>query len=1792
MNDTLSLAPELPHSPYGTCPERWQRLYEQVPLCDVPRHFGGIAQAPFLRDYLKEVLLHCPDGGRTLETGIGSGYGAIWLSLRGITAEGIDYAPVLVERANRINDLLGGNARFFVGDLFHLYASRQAEQPSRAGTSSKPFAVIHHQGVLEHFTAPQIQAALAQQVALAEWVVFSVPSVYYPFDPEFGDERLLPLAEWEHLLAPFDVETLRYYGDPQLGGQEHVLVVLRGTTTVTEHLRGLMEPGANPYLPGVSAIIHTRNEARHIADALHSLQAWADEVIVCDMESTDATVAIARQLGATVISHPHIANFDRARNVSALRARHRWVFFLDADERVPPELGTTLRRLIDSSSAEEFEALLLPFRHHFAGQALRCLYPGYTAPRLLRNGCFVWGARPHTGAEVTGRTALFPAEDPALSLLHYSFDGLSHYLQKMDRYTDSESTNLHRDGQSFHWTRAVGHFAEDLHSYTVQGALEKDGVHGMLYAFLSGVYRFTQWGKLYERRYQNGQLLPQEREVPSSAEAILEYALTIVRQKRIGQETPSPGVQPAIALRVQNTQDTQDIAVDESPEVATVVWSGPLEDPSGYGEESRNFLQALEESGVNVAAHPLFWSWDTVDRTEEEQACYQRLLEREAHPGFVHILQNFPPAFFRHPQAGITVGRTMFETDRLPENWVRACNQMDRLWVPSAFNHATFLGAGVEEGKLRVIPGCFDPGAYQTLAVQRAAGLFPRLAGGMTGSTPFTFLSVFDWTRHKGWDVLLLAFVDAFRDRPDVSLILKVWSTLCYGAEGIVRQASALVEKERGLNLAEFPQIQFLSDRMSRPELLRLYAGADAFVLPSRGEGWGRPYMEAMALGVPVIGTGWSGNTAFMNEENSYLVRHSVVPVPEAGWQEVPTYRGHQWAEPDRGHLTEMLTRVVAEQHGEAAIRAQRGREEVTERFSRLVVGRLLAEEVAELRETLRPHPVLVSRPAETAPEGLSVPSVSALLPTPHTSLSRPVRVRWEGTQFRWHSLAHVNREVCQRLLLENTEVTAVPEEAKTVASQMELSLIPVEPDDFRPDAESGVNTSLLGRVFAPLSGPADVHVRHFFPPRLDRPREGRFVLIQPWEYGYLPQEWVEPIRRNVDEVWCYSQSVREVYRASGIPEEKLCVVPLGVDVTAFTPAAPPYIFTMEPGTERAQALNDPFTFLFVGGTLHRKGIDLLLEAYLRAFSPLDEVRLVIKDTGTQTVYQGQNARDRCLALASDTSRPSVLYVEEDLSSHRLAGLYTAADCLVQPYRGEGFCLPALEAMACGRPVVVPEGGPTDDFVDEAVGWRVPAERRPFGEGRIGQYDCVGPTWMLEVDVDRLARLLRHIAGNRPEAKQRGAAASRRVRAGWTWEHTTLQVKERLLALATMPETNRSLESQRPQKSCKTVKKKGRHHGVSLDHEARLRQTPTLSLCMIVRNEERVLGDCLASAHPWFDEIVVVDTGSTDRTVEIATQHGAKVFSFPWCDDFSAARNVSLAHATGDWVMWLDADDTLPEECGRQLRDLALLAEERTTGFLMQVQIPPAPGEVGFTVVDHVKMFRNQPNLRFEGRIHEQILEAISRTGGRVERSPLHVVHSGYDYSPEGQRKKRERDLTILEKDLAERPNHPFVWFNIGMTAFHLKDFGRAIPALEKCLSLTGPRESIVRKVYAMLVGCWSGKKELEEARVWLEKGLALFPRDPELLFRAGILYRDRGDWAAAERSYLLLLTEREQGHIDSWDVTMAGFKAHHNLALIYQERGRNAEAEHHFRAAIALQPDFAPSRQGLDLLLGKATTL
>jgi glycosyltransferase involved in cell wall biosynthesis len=1668
------------------------------------QQFAGWSRLPYVTEYL-ETVLRLSAGGSACEMRIGSGYAAIWLSQQGVSSTGVSGDPRLLDRARQFNSLLGGAALFQEWDLFALTPDDAAR-----------YAVIHSQGALEHFALPWLRAALARQVACADWVVFSAPSAYYPFEPKQGDERLLPLEEWRQALAPFDVVELKLYGDPRFGNRDHLLAVLRGRQADAA-LRQMMSVPARPYPEGISVIVHTRNESRNLAACLQTVAGWTDEIIVCDMESDDDTVEIARRFTDIIVFHPFIANFDRARNVSAMRARYRWIFYLDADERVPPALGPLLRHLLLDASEHDFVALQLPFRNRFAGKWMQCLYPGYKAPSIFENGRFFYNARPHEGAQVDGPVGRLPADNPDLALVHYSYDSIAHYFQKFNAYTDTEATNLFRDGHTFDWKEAVRHAVQDLQVYYDRFGAVEDGVHGLIYSLLSATYRFVQYAKLYEHRYQRQQLQPAEMATPANVEELLEYALSLAR-----------------AERPTHTASQANSPFPVGKGAGGLGWHGPLYSASGYGEECRNFVLALEAAGVEVAARVLPWNQDVWELNTQERERLEAMTRRQPAAPALCVVHDLAPNFTRPPDAGLVIGRTMFETDRLPIEWVQACNRMDAVWVPSEFNRRTFAESGVPAEKLAVMPPCLDPAAYER----------PPLATPLTqeiaASNRFTFLSVFDWTLHKGWDLLLRGFLEAFPDRDDVGLVLKVWSSLGYTGEQILTQAADWVGRETGCDLRADGRIRFVWDRLSQPELIALYHACDAFVLPSRGEGWGRPYMEAMACGLPTIGTNWSGNTAFMTSDNSYLLDYALQDVPEIGWREIPAYRGHRWAEPDRDHLGRQLRRVVAER-AEATAVGQRARHSILTQYSREQVGQLMTAELARLLDVAEARSGSLPVERQTPHSGQTAFGSA----TPNGKPTPPA-VRWEGALFSWHSLALVNRELCLGLLQGN---------------QIELSFIPTEPAQFSPEQEPRYRV-LAERLSAPLSRPPDVHLRHSFPPRFDPPQEGHLVLIQPWEFGAIPRHWVEPIRQHVSEIWCPSHYVRDVYRSSGIPAEQLHVVPNGVDTGVFNPSASPYLFTQEAGVARvAGGLAGRFVFLFVGGTLSRKGIDILLEAYLRAFSAYDDVCLVIKDTGAQTVYRGMNQRERLLQLASDPTRPALIYLDDDLPAAQMASLYRVCDCLVQPYRGEGFCLPALEAMACGRPVIVPQGGATDDFVDESVGWRIAAERRPLPGGKVGDWECAGESWLLEASPDDLARLLRQVAGQRTEAARRGEAGAQRAEANWTWRHACEAAHTRLEALRQRPAPPRAHRSFSGA-TIETIKPAGNGlTGERAGQKAPALQTPIahrtppgrprISLCMIVRDEERVLADCLGSVRAWVDEIIVVDTGSTDRTREIAREMGAKVFDFPWTESFSEARNESLRYATGDWILWVDADDTLPAASGEAIRRATQEAGQEIAGFVIPVQFVEDGTPAGGTRVDHVKLFRNRPGLNWEGRIHEQILPSLRATGGLIARCDAVVLHSGYDTSPEGQARKRVRDLRLLKLDLKDRPGHPFVLFNIGMTYHYTGEHRRAVRWLRKCLRAAEPTESIVRKAYAMLAMSLRELGRPEEALVALEEGLRITPDDPELHFHMGYIFSAQEKYPLAKEHYLKTVAADITAHFSSVDMGILGYKTFHNLGGI-----------------------------------------
>jgi glycosyltransferase involved in cell wall biosynthesis/Flp pilus assembly protein TadD len=600
------------------------------------------------------------------------------------------------------------------------------------------------------------------------------------------------------------------------------------------------------------------------------------------------------------------------------------------------------------------------------------------------------------------------------------------------------------------------------------------------------------------------------------------------------------------------------------------------------------------------------------------------------------------------------------------------------------------------------------------------------------------------------------------------------------------------------------------------------------------------------------------------------------------------------------------------------------------------------------------------------------------------------------------------------------------------------------------------------------------------------------------------------------------------------------------------------------------------YKFLFVGGTIHRKGIDLLLEAYGRAFTADDDVCVVVKDMGVGSFYRGQTAEALIAGLRERRGAPEVEYLNGALSASEMAGLYTACDCLVQPYRGEGFGLPIVEAMACGLPVIVTGMGAALDYCDDTSAFLLPARVCCFPERRVGEWETVDRPWLAEPDLDALVAALRRVVTRPDEAKAKGAAGRARVLSGLTWDHSAEVVMRRLEELRRRP-IRRLRRATGPATAAVAAAAPAPPATAQAPSAARMR----VSLCIIVKNEEANLPACLGSAADLLDEIVVVDTGSTDRTKEVALRSGAKVYDFPWCDDFAAARNETLSHATGDWVFWLDADDRLDEENRARLRALFASLKDENVAYAMKCLCLPDKTTGTATVVDHVRLFRNRPDVRWSYRVHEQILPSVRKAGGQVRWSDATVHHCGYQ-DPALRARKLERDLRLLNLEDGDRPEDPFTLFNLGSVYHELARPAEALPRLRRSLEKSHPKDSIVRKLYALIVGCHRLQNQMEEALAACQEGRNVCPDDPELLFLEGLLRRERGDLAGAEACLIQVLDSKPGPHFASVDAGLSGYKARHNLAVVFHQQGRSKDAEAQWRLVAAERPDFLPGWLGL----------
>jgi tetratricopeptide (TPR) repeat protein len=348
-----------------------------------------------------------------------------------------------------------------------------------------------------------------------------------------------------------------------------------------------------------------------------------------------------------------------------------------------------------------------------------------------------------------------------------------------------------------------------------------------------------------------------------------------------------------------------------------------------------------------------------------------------------------------------------------------------------------------------------------------------------------------------------------------------------------------------------------------------------------------------------------------------------------------------------------------------------------------------------------------------------------------------------------------------------------------------------------------------------------------------------------------------------------------------------------------------------------------------------------------------------------------------------------------------------------------------------------------------------------------------------------------------------------------------------------------------------------------------------ISLCMIVKNEERFLAECLESVKDVVDEICIVDTGSTDRTVEIARSYGARIEFREWRSDFAWARNEALAMATRRWTLVLDGDEELQPESLELMRSLRTVPAGLATVYINIVNT--IEDSTGAGTMSHrlIRVFPTNPQLRFRGVIHE-CLVLNDNTNMAAVLSPITILHKGYTGEILAAREKDTRNKPLLAKAYEENGDDSFSLFNFGNAAICSGNVDVGIDVLEKMLKeASGEPKLYFPLAYLMLGQAYCETRgENEKAMEWVDAGIGRFPNDAGLIFTKGQIARKMGRLDEAQELFERVLTLRElMAFSVMTDEELFEWKVFYGLAGVFEAKKDYERAIEFIDIAVTNKP-------------------
>ncbi|WP_163151610.1 glycosyltransferase family 2 protein [Anoxybacillus sp. MB8] len=283
----------------------------------------------------------------------------------------------------------------------------------------------------------------------------------------------------------------------------------------------------------------------------------------------------------------------------------------------------------------------------------------------------------------------------------------------------------------------------------------------------------------------------------------------------------------------------------------------------------------------------------------------------------------------------------------------------------------------------------------------------------------------------------------------------------------------------------------------------------------------------------------------------------------------------------------------------------------------------------------------------------------------------------------------------------------------------------------------------------------------------------------------------------------------------------------------------------------------------------------------------------------------------------------------------------------------------------------------------------------------------------------------------------------------------------------------------------------------------------TVAAAILVKNEERCIERCITSILPAVDEVVVIDTGSTDNTMNIVKSFpSVKIVEFEWVNDFAAARNAGLKHINSDWVLWIDADEYLNSEDINSVREIAAIFSQSYEDYIPLLRIGQENIINGRRSInyDMARMFPMNRGLRYWGKIHEQIvLEDGRMYHGKFMKKDvkIRVFHDGYDPAIMKDKKKLERNVALLKEMVDEDKENPLWWLFYGRETLSLGKVDEAIPILQKAEELCNKQVPFGRELELLmnLIRAFMLKKQYDTAIAYCKKALDIDPNFPDALY-------------------------------------------------------------------------------------------